>query len=225
MLSTRQTLNHILKKIPNQRALIRTDFNVPLKEGKITNNNRIVESLPTLKAIMSENPKGMVIMSHQGRPNGAPNPKHSMLPVAAELERLLGAKVNFVSDCIGQEALERSQSLSNGEILLLENVRYYVEEEGKGKNEQGEKVKADPAKVTEFRKKLSTMGDIYINDAFGTSHRAHSSMVGIDLPVRAAGLLLKKELEYFAKALEQPKRPFLGILLNLTNKKSYSWWS
>jgi len=91
-------------------------------------------------------------------------------------------------------------------------VRFYAEEEGKGKNAAGEKVKADKAKVVEFRKKLSSMGDVYINDAFGTSHRAHSSMVGIDLPIRAAGLLLSKELNYFAKALESPKRPFLVIL-------------
>jgi len=125
---------------------------------------------------------------------------------------LLKTKVSFIEDCVGEEALERTKSVSNGEILLLENVRFYMEEEGKGKNDKGEKIKADKKNVLNFRKKLSTMGDIYINDAFGTSHRAHSSMVGIDLPIRAAGLLLKKELEYFAKALENPKRPFLVIL-------------
>ena len=211
MLSSRVTLPQILKQLHNSRALIRTDFNVPLANGVVSNNKRIVETLPTLKAILSENPKGMTIMSHLGRPEGNANKKFTLKPVAAELERLLGSKVTFIDDCIGQEAQERSHSLNNGEILLLENLRFYPEEEGKGKNATY-KMKANKDKVAEFRRTLSTMGDVYINDAFGTSHRAHSSMVGIDLPIRAAGLLLKKELDYFAKALETPKRPFLVIL-------------
>jgi phosphoglycerate kinase len=117
-----------------------------------------------------------------------------------------------VKDSIGQEAVSVTSQLSNGKIVLLENLRFHLEEEGKGLNEKGEKVKAPKDKIAAFRKQLTSYGDLYINDAFGTAHRDHSSISGINLPIRAAGYLMKKELDYFAKALEHPKKPFLVIL-------------
>jgi len=120
------------------------------------------------------------------------------------LEELLGTKVNFVSDCVGKDVQEEIKSGKKGEIFLLENLRFHAEEEGKGKDANGNKVKADPKAVKIFRESLTSLGDLYVNDAFGTAHRAHSSMVGVNLPIRAAGHLLKKELEYFAKAIETP---------------------
>lgn len=151
-------------------------------------------------------------MSHMGRPNGKKNDKHSLKLLAPVLEKHLGNKVTFLNDCVGKDVEAAVKGASNGQIFLLENLRFHPEEEGKYKNEKGEKVKADKGKIKEFRKSLTSLGNIYINDAFGTAHRAHSSMVGVDHKIRAAGYLLKKELDYFAKALENPERPFLVIL-------------
>lgn len=151
-------------------------------------------------------------MSHLGRPDGKPNPKYSLKPVAAELEKLLGKKVTFTEDCVGPEVEKVVNSTTDGGVVLLENLRFHIEEEGSAKDKEGNKIKADKADVEKFRKGLTALGDVYINDAFGTAHRAHSSMVGVDLPQKASGFLVKKELEYFAKALENPQRPFLAIL-------------
>lgn len=152
-------------------------------------------------------------MSHLGRPDGKPNPKYSLEPVSHELSQLLDNKpVTFLRDCVGPEVENAVSSAKKGSIILLENLRFHIEEEGSVKDKDGKKTKADPAKVTEFREQLTRLGDIYVNDAFGTAHRAHSSMVGIKLPQRAAGFLVKKELEFFAKALENPEKPFLAIL-------------
>lgn len=151
-------------------------------------------------------------MSHLGRPDGKPNSKYSLKPVAAELEKLLGKKVTFAEDCVGPEVEKVVNEQSNGGVVLLENLRFHAEEEGSSKDKDGNKTKADKADVEKFRKGLTALGDVYINDAFGTAHRAHSSMVGVDLPQKASGFLVKKELEYFAKALENPQRPFLAIL-------------
>jgi len=153
-----------------------------------------------------------VLMSHLGRPDGRRQEKFSLKPVADKLNQLLGKNVTFLNDCVGAEVEAACADPAPGSIILLENLRFHVEEEGKGVNEAGEKVKADAAKVTEFRASLSKLGDVYVNDAFGTAHRAHSSMVGCNLPQRASGFLLKKELTYFAKALDNPERPFLAIL-------------
>jgi phosphoglycerate kinase len=120
--------------------------------------------------------------------------------------------MTFLSDCVGPIVEKGVESAPEGSVILLENLRFHIEEEGSVKNKDGSKTKADPAKVTEFRESLTKLGDVYVNDAFGTAHRAHSSMVGIKLPQRAAGFLMKKELEFFAKALENPERPFLAIL-------------
>lgn len=151
-------------------------------------------------------------MSHLGRPDGKIIDKYSLKPVAKELETQLKQSVTFVPDCVGPVVEEAVDSAPQGSVILLENLRFHIEEEGSIKNKDGSKTKADPTRVTEFRESLTKLGHVYINDAFGTAHRAHSSMVGIKLPQRAAGFLMKKELEYFAKALENPERPFLAIL-------------
>jgi phosphoglycerate kinase len=196
--------------------VIQVDFNVPLDKetnSKITNNQRIVGALPTIKYAIDNGAKAVVLMSHLGRPDGKPNPKYSLKPVAAELEKLLdGKKVTFASDCVGEEVEKTVNGTTDGGVVLLENLRFHIEEEGSAKDKEGNKTKADKADVEKFRKGLTSLGDIYINDAFGTAHRAHSSMVGVNLPQKAAGFLVKKELEYFAKALENPQRPFLAIL-------------
>ncbi|GME94959.1 unnamed protein product [[Candida] boidinii] len=194
-----------------KRVFIRVDFNVPLDGDKITNNQRIVAALPTIKYVLEQKPKAIILASHLGRPNGEVNPKFSLKPVAAELESLLGEKVEFLKDCVGPEVESAVNSAAPGSVILLENLRFHIEEEGSAKKD-GVKVKADKADVEKFRKQLTSLADVYVNDAFGTAHRAHSSMVGFELPQRAAGFLMAKELEYFAKALENPVRPFLAIL-------------
>ena len=151
-------------------------------------------------------------MSHLGRPDGKVNPKYSLEPVSHELEKHLGKPVTFVNECVGPEVEKAVNEAPEGAVVLLENLRFHIEEEGSSKDKDGKKTKADPAKVAEFREGLTKLGDVYVNDAFGTAHRAHSSMVGVKLSQRAAGFLMKKELDYFAKALEHPERPFLAIL-------------
>lgn len=195
-----------------KRVLIRVDFNVPMQDGKITNPARIVAALPTIKYALEHGAKTVTLMSHLGRPDGKVVAKYSLEPVSKELEKLLHKPITFVKDCVGPEVEQAVNSASPGSVILLENLRFHIEEEGSVKNKDGTKTKADPTKVNEFREGLTKLGDVYINDAFGTAHRAHSSMVGVKLPQRAAGFLMKKELEYFAKALEHPERPFLAIL-------------
>ena len=154
----------------------------------------------------------IVLMSHLGRPDGKVIAKFSLKPVAAEVEKILAKPVIFLDDCVGPDVEKAVNSAPKGSVILLENLRFHIEEEGSVKNKDGTKTKADLASVATFRENLTKLGDVYINDAFGTAHRAHSSMVGVNLPERAAGFLMKKELEYFAKALENPERPFLAIL-------------
>ncbi|ATZ55364.1 Bcpgk1 [Botrytis cinerea B05.10] len=200
--------------VKDKRVLIRVDFNVPLDSDKnITNNQRIAGAVPTIKYAIDNGAKAVVLMSHLGRPDGKVNAKYSLKPVVPELEKLLGGKkVEMAPDCVGKEVEEIVNKATGGQVVLLENLRFHAEEEGSSKDAEGKKVKADKEKVEEFRKGLTALGDIFINDAFGTAHRAHSSMVGVDLPQKASGFLMKKELEYFAKALENPQRPFLAIL-------------
>jgi len=201
--------------VKGKRVLIRVDFNVPLDKetnSKITNNQRIVGALPTIKYAIEHGAKAVILMSHLGRPDGKPNSKYSLKPVAAELEKLLGKPVTFVEDCVGPEVEKVVNGTTDGGVVLLENLRFHIEEEGSSKDKDGNKTKADKEDVEKFRKGLTALGDVYINDAFGTAHRAHSSMVGVELPQKASGFLVKKELEYFAQALENPKRPFLAIL-------------
>lgn len=199
--------------LSGKRALIRVDFNVPQDKttGAITNNQRIVAALPTIQHVLDHG-GSVVLMSHLGRPNGRKVEKFTLRPVADELAKLLGRPVTFVPECAGPAAEEACASLKPGDVVLLENLRFHIEEEGKAKNEDGSSVKADPAKVDAFRASLSRLGDVFINDAFGTAHRAHSSMVGVDLPQKAAGFLMEKELNAFAAVLEHPQRPLLAIL-------------
>ncbi|OAL30935.1 phosphoglycerate kinase [Fonsecaea nubica] len=199
--------------LKDKRVLIRVDFNVPLDaDRKVTNNQRIVGALPTIKYAIEHGAKAVILMSHLGRPDGKKNPKYSLKPVVPELEKLLGKSVIFTDDCVGPEVEEVVNKASGGQVILLENLRFHIEEEGSAKDKDGNKVKADKDDVAKFRKGLTALGDVYINDAFGTAHRAHSSMVGVELPNKASGFLMKKELDYFAQALEKPKRPFLAIL-------------
>ncbi|KAG6813104.1 hypothetical protein H0H92_013958 [Tricholoma furcatifolium] len=205
--------------LKDKRVLIRVDFNVPQKpDGTITNPARIVAALPTIKYALENGASVVILMSHLGRPDGQVNKKYSLEPVAVELDKQIKKTmqfeqtVQFLNDCVGPDVEKAVNSAPKGSIILLENLRFHIEEEGSVKNKDGTNVKADPTKVAEFRAGLTRLGDVYINDAFGTAHRAHSSMVGVKLDQRAAGFLVKKELEFFAKALEHPDRPFLAIL-------------
>jgi len=191
--------------VAGKRVLIRVDFNVPMKDGEITNTQRIDGAVPTIKACIEKSAKQIILMSHLGRPEGRVQAKFTLKPVATKLAEILGQSVTFV------ENFQKEAPQGEG-VFLLENLRFNIEEEGKGTNEVGEKIKAEKDKVEEFRKNLSSLGDVYVNDAFGTAHRAHSSMVGCQVPVKCAGFLMEKELKYFAKALESPDRPFLAIL-------------
>ncbi|HVU32909.1 MAG TPA: phosphoglycerate kinase [Opitutaceae bacterium] len=205
--------------LAGKRVLMRVDFNVPQDKttGAITNNQRIVAALPTIKYAL-EHGASVVLMSHLGRPDGQKIAKFSLQPVATELEKLVGRKVTFLDDCVGPavEAACAPGKLKAGDVVLLENLRFHIEEEGKVKikNADGSetKLKADPAKEAAFRASLSKLGDVYVNDAFGTAHRAHSSMVGVALKDKAAGFLMEAELKAFASVLEHPQRPLLAIL-------------
>jgi phosphoglycerate kinase len=200
-------------KLAGKRVLMRVDFNVPQDKvtGAITNNQRIVAALPTIKYALEQG-ASVVLMSHLGRPDGQKIAKFSLKPVAAELEKLLGKPVTFLDDCVGPAVEAACAALKPGEVALLENLRFHIEEEGKVKLEDGSSKKADPKAVEAFRASLSKLGDVYVNDAFGTAHRAHSSMVGVALPDKAAGFLMEAELKAFAAVLEHPQRPLLAIL-------------
>jgi phosphoglycerate kinase len=199
--------------VQGKRVLMRVDFNVPQDKqtGAITNTARITAAMPTIQYALDRG-ASVVLMSHLGRPDGKANSKYSLKPVAEKLQELLGREVTFLSDCVGPDVEARCANLTPGSVVLLENLRFHIEEEGKVKNADGTSTKADPKAVEQFRASLSKLGDIYVNDAFGTAHRAHSSMVGCALPQRAAGFLMKKELDAFAAVLDNPKKPFLAIL-------------
>jgi len=200
-------------QLSGKRVLVRVDFNVPQDKatGAITNNQRIVAALPTIRYALDQG-AAVVLMSHLGRPDGKRIAKFSLKPVAGELEKLLGKPVTFLSDCVGPEVEAACATLAPGSVTLLENLRFHIEEEGKVKLEDGTSQKADPASVAAFRASLSKLGDVYVNDAFGTAHRAHSSMVGVNLPQKAAGFLMEAELKAFAAVIGSPRRPLLAIL-------------
>jgi phosphoglycerate kinase len=201
--------------LSGKRVLMRVDFNVPQDKatGAITNNQRIVAALPSIQHALA-NGAAVILMSHLGRPNGARVAKFSLKPVADELAKLLGKPVTFLADCVGPEveAACAPGKLQPGEVVLLENLRFHIEEEGKAKQEDGTSLKADPGKVAAFRASLTKLGDVFVNDAFGTAHRAHSSMVGVDLPQKAAGFLMDAEISAFTRVLDDPQRPLLAIL-------------
>ena len=184
--------------LKNKRVLIRVDFNVPLKDGKVTDATRIVAALPTIKYILDQPGTSLVVMSHFGRPKGKKNPDFSMVPVGKKFEELLGKPVKVASDVIGPEVKKEVEALKPGQILLLENVRFYPDEE---------------ANNPEFAKELASFGDVYVNDAFGTAHRAHASTEGVAhfLPAYA-GFLIEKEVKFMAPLLEKPDKPFVAII-------------
>jgi phosphoglycerate kinase len=181
-----------------QRVLMRVDFNVPLKAGSVANDKRIRAALPTIQYILNNGGK-LILMSHLGRPKGQRRPEMSLAPCAAKLSEHIGKPVQFVDDCIGEKALSASKKLASGQVLLLENLRFYP---GETDN--------DP----EFAQQLARLGDVYVNDAFGTAHRAHGSTAGVTrfLQPSVAGYLMMKELQYLGQALEMPQTPFVAIL-------------
>jgi phosphoglycerate kinase len=186
-------------ELNGKRVLVRVDFNVPLDENrKVTDATRIVETLPTLKKIIESNGR-LIVMSHLGRPKGKPKPEFSLRPVAEKLQELIGRAVQFANDCIGKEVEDQAAKLQNGDILLLENLRFHEEEE-----------KNDP----DFAAKLARLGEIYVNDAFGSAHRAHASTEGVTKHFQqcAAGYLMQKELAYLGQAVGKPERPYVAIL-------------
>jgi phosphoglycerate kinase len=199
--------------LSGKRVLIRVDFNVPQdkKTGAITNTQRISAALPTIQHALKEG-ASVVLMSHLGRPDGQVVEKFSLKPVSKKLSELLGKPVKFLSDCVGPDVEAACASLQSGEVVLLENLRFHIEEEGKVKNEDGTSTKADPGKVAAFRASLTRLGDVFVSDAFGTAHRAHSSVVGVALPDKVAGFLMQKELDAFSAVLDNPRRPLLAIL-------------
>jgi phosphoglycerate kinase len=198
-------------QLRGKRVLMRVDFNVPVKDGKVENDKRLRASLPSIQYVLGQG-ASLVLMSHLGRPDGQKIPKYSLAPVAEKLGELLGKPVTFLPDCVGPEVEQACAALAPGQVALLENLRFHIEEEGKVKKEDGSSVKADPAAVAAFRASLTRLGDVYVNDAFGTAHRAHSSITGVGLPQRAAGYLMKKELDFLGDAVDTPRRPFVAII-------------
>ena len=183
--------------VKGKRVLVRCDFNVKMENGVITSDKRIVASLPTIKYLIEHGAK-VILCSHLGRPKGEFNPEFSLAPVAARLSELLGQEVKMAKDVVGDSAKELAASLKDGEVMLLENVRFHAEE-----------TKNDP----EFSKALASLAEIYVNDAFGSAHRAHSSTTGVaDYLPAVCGFLIQKELTYIGGALENPKRPLVAIL-------------
>ncbi len=188
--------------VRNKRVLVRVDFNVPINDkGEVVDDTRIIEALPTIRHLASHQAK-VILMAHFGRPKGKVNAKYSLAPVAAHLKKLLAKEqieVSFSSECTGPVAEQTIAAMKNGEVLLLENVRFHAEEEAN-----------DPA----FAKALASLGELYVNDAFGAAHRAHASTAGITahLPQAAMGFLMEKEVRYLHEELANPKRPFLVIL-------------
>lgn len=183
--------------VSSKKVLVRCDFNVPLENGVITNDKRIISALPTIKYLIDHNAK-VILCSHLGRPKGEVNPQFSLKPVAARLSEVLGQDVKMATDVIGESAKSLASSLKDGEVMLLENVRFHKEET---KN------------VEDFSKALASLAEIFVNDAFGTAHRAHSSTTGVASYLPAVcGYLIQKELDFMNSAIEDPKRPLLAIL-------------
>jgi phosphoglycerate kinase len=198
----KKTINDV--SVVGKQVIMRVDFNVPLKDGVITDDTRIQAALPTIKLILEQG-ASLVLMSHLGRPKGEKNPEFSLAPVASYLNNLIAADVKIASDVVGTEVQADVKALKPGEVLLLENTRYYKEEEGKG---------CTPEEQEKFAAELASYGDIFVNDAFGTAHRSHASTAVITKFAKesVAGLLLEKEIEYLGNAVANPERPFVAIV-------------
>jgi phosphoglycerate kinase len=183
--------------VKGKKVLVRVDYNVPIKEGKVTDDTRIVAAMPTLNYLLDHG-AAVILCSHLGRPKGEPDPKYSLRPVADYLSELLGKPVAFAEDCVGPKAEDAARVLKTGEVLLLENTRFHPEEE-----------KNNPA----MARQMAALADIYVNDAFGSAHRAHASTEGVAhyLPA-VAGFLMEKEIQYLGQAIADPRRPFVAIL-------------
>ena len=187
-------------QVKGKRVLVRCDFNVPLKDGKITDENRLVQALPTLKKLIADGGR-LILCSHLGKPKGEPKPELSLAPVAARLSELLGQPVVFAADSevVGPNARAAVEAMKDGDVILLENTRYRKEET---KNEEA------------FSWELASLADVFVDDAFGTAHRAHCSNVGVTAFVKenAVGYLMQKEIDFLGNAVENPERPFVAIL-------------
>ena len=186
--------------VKGKRVLVRCDFNVPLKDGKITDENRLVAALPTIKKLIADGGK-VILCSHLGKPKGEPKPELSLAPVAVRLSELLGQPVKFAADneVVGPNAKAAVEAMKDGDVILLQNTRYRAEETKNGE---------------EFSKELASLADVFVNDAFGTAHRAHCSNVGVTkyIDTCVVGYLMNKEIEFLGNAVENPKRPFVAIL-------------
>ena len=187
--------------VKGKRVLVRCDFNVPLKDGKITDENRLVAALPTIKKLIADGGR-VILCSHLGKPKGVADPKLSLAPVAARLSELLGQEVKFAADdnVVGPNAKAAVEAMKDGDVILLQNTRYRAEETKNGE---------------EFSKELASLADVFVNDAFGTAHRAHCSNVGVTKYIKGdcvVGYLMQKEIKYLSNAVDDPKRPFVAIL-------------
>jgi len=201
-------------ELAGKRVLIRVDFNVPQdkKTGEITNNQRINGALPSIQYALDKGAKSVVLMSHLGRPNGAKVEKLTLKPVATRLEELIKKPVTFLDDCVGDAVEKACADPATGSIILLENLRFHIEEEGKAKDADGNSKKASAEDVAAFRASLTKLGDVFVCEAFGTVHRGHSSMVGVDLKEKVAGFLVLKELQAFSGIVDSPQKPLVAIV-------------